>query len=158
MSEDIVQATSSLSIAPESSMNSSDAVRDQTATNKADDQIITPWEVQGAKVDGKLVAIDYDRLIEKFGTRKIDAALIERLEKLTGVKAHPFLRRGLFFSHRYDHLMLFVLFNLWLFVNRELNIILDRYEKGKTFYLYTGRGPSSGSMHTGHMIPFLFCK
>ena len=41
---------------------------------------------------------------------------------------------------------------------REFDRILDLYEKGKPFYLYTGRGPSSGSMHVGHMVPFLFCK
>jgi tryptophanyl-tRNA synthetase len=35
---------------------------------------------------------------------------------------------------------------------------LDRFEKKKPFYLYTGRGPSSGSMHLGHMVPFMFCK
>lgn len=39
---------------------------------------------------------------------------------------------------------------------RDLNLILDRYEQGKPFYLYTGRGPSSGSMHMGHRIPFMF--
>ncbi|KAJ3194925.1 hypothetical protein HK101_001535 [Irineochytrium annulatum] len=103
-------------------------------------QTVTPWDVQGAEVDGKLVAIDYDRLINDWGTRRIDKPLIERFEKLTGQRAHPFLRRGLFFSHR------------------DLGSILDRFEKGKPFYLYTGRGPSSGSMHTGHMVPFLFCK
>lgn len=32
------------------------------------------------------------------------------------------------------------------------------YEQGKPFYLYTGRGPSSESMHLGHLIPFMFCK
>ncbi|KAL3070331.1 hypothetical protein niasHS_016158 [Heterodera schachtii] len=26
------------------------------------------------------------------------------------------------------------------------------------FYLYTGRGPSSGSLHLGHLIPFFFAK
>lgn len=26
------------------------------------------------------------------------------------------------------------------------------------FYLYTGRGPSSESLHLGHMLPFIFCK
>ncbi len=31
-------------------------------------------------------------------------------------------------------------------------------EKGKPFYLYTGRGPSSGAMHIGHLLPFLFTK
>jgi tryptophanyl-tRNA synthetase len=104
------------------------------------EQVVTPWDVQGAEVDGKLVAIDYNKLIDSFGTRPIDEALLKRLEALTGVKPHPFLRRGLFFSHR------------------ELNLILDKYEKGKPFYLYTGRGPSSGSMHVGHMVPFIFCK
>jgi len=35
---------------------------------------------------------------------------------------------------------------------------LDAYEKGKPFYLYTGRGPSSESMHLGHLIPMIFTK
>lgn len=65
------------------------------------EQVITPWDVQGAQVDGKLVAIDYNKLIEQFGTRRIDEALFERLERLTGRKPHVFLRRGLFFSHRW---------------------------------------------------------
>lgn len=50
------------------------------------------------------------------------------------------MRRGIVFSHR------------------DLNLILDRYEKGQPFYLYTGRGPSSDSMHVGHTIPFEFTK
>ena len=37
-------------------------------------------------------------------------------------------------------------------------MILDAYEKGEKFYLYTGRGPSSGSLHLGHLIPFFFTK
>lgn len=39
-----------------------------------------------------------------------------------------------------------------------MHTILDMYEQGKPFYLYTGRGPSSESMHLGHLIPFMFCK
>lgn len=39
-----------------------------------------------------------------------------------------------------------------------MHTILDLYEQGKPFYLYTGRGPSSDSMHLGHLIPFMFCK
>ncbi|VDN17823.1 unnamed protein product [Gongylonema pulchrum] len=50
------------------------------------------------------------------------------------------LRRGLFFAHR------------------DLSLILDRVEQKKPFFLYTGRGPSSGSLHLGHLIPFLFAK
>lgn len=41
---------------------------------------------------------------------------------------------------------------------RDLGSILDRYEKNKPFFLYTGRGPSSDSMHIGHVIPFTFTK
>jgi len=44
------------------------------------------------------------------------------------------------------------------FSHRDMNLILDRYEQGKPFYLYTGRGPSSDSMHLGHMVPFVFTK
>lgn len=66
-----------------------------------DEQVVTPWDVQGSvSADGKQMAIDYDKLIEKFGTRPIDVEILARFEKLTGVKPHPFLRRGLFFSHR----------------------------------------------------------
>ena len=63
--------------------------------------LVDPWNVQGAVVDGKQLAIDYDRLIEAFGTRAIDEATLQRMETLTGRKPHVFLRRGLFFSHRY---------------------------------------------------------
>lgn len=50
--------------------------------------------------DGKQQAIDYDKLIAQFGTRRVDEALLERFEKVTGHKPHVFLRRGMFFSHR----------------------------------------------------------
>ena len=76
---------------------------EESAKPAANEQIVTPWDVKGAEVDGKLQSIDYNALIENFGTKRIDEALIERLEKLTGRKAHHFLRRGLFFSHRYNN-------------------------------------------------------
>lgn len=76
----------------------------------------------------------------RFGSSKIDEELLQRFEKVTGQKPHHFLRRGIFFSHR------------------DMHTILNLYEQGKPFYLYTGRGPSSESMHIGHLIPFLFCK
>lgn len=41
---------------------------------------------------------------------------------------------------------------------RDLSLILDRFEQKKPFFLYTGRGPSSGSLHLGHLIPFMFTK
>ncbi|GAA5897318.1 hypothetical protein JCM5296_000997 [Sporobolomyces johnsonii] len=112
-----------------------------TATEgKGTEQVVTPWDVQGAVVEGVQMAIDYNHLINQFGTKRIDDALLERFERLTGRKPHLLLRRGTFFSHR------------------ELNLILDRYEQKKPFYLYTGRGPSSDSMHLGHMIPFIFTQ
>ena len=44
------------------------------------------------------------------------------------------------------------------FSHRDLDIVLDNYEKGKPMYLYTGRGPSSEALHLGHLIPFMFTK
>ncbi|KAL2926730.1 Tryptophan--tRNA ligase cytoplasmic [Bienertia sinuspersici] len=101
-----------------------------------DGQVVTPWEVS-AKEGGK---IDYDKLIDKFGCQRIDSSLIDRFERLTGRPAHVFLRRGVFFAHR------------------DLSEILDAYEKGEKFYLYTGRGPSSEALHLGHLVPFMFTK
>jgi tryptophanyl-tRNA synthetase len=95
---------------------------------------ITPWEVTST------TGIDYLKLIQQFGCLPIDGALVRRFEKITKMKAHPWLRRGIFFSHK------------------DLNIILDAYEKGEEIYLYTGRGPSSESLHLGHMVPFMFTK
>jgi tryptophanyl-tRNA synthetase len=65
------------------------------------DQVVTPWDVQGSiSADGNQQAIDYDKLLVQFGTRKIDDALLARFEKLTGRLPHILLRRGMFFSHR----------------------------------------------------------
>ena len=50
--------------------------------------------------------------------------------------------------------MSFVDFDL----NRDFNEVLDAYERGDKFYLYTGRGPSSEALHLGHLIPFMFTK
>ncbi|XP_017762946.1 PREDICTED: tryptophan--tRNA ligase, cytoplasmic-like [Eufriesea mexicana] len=101
-----------------------------------EEDIVTPWNVATRNETG----IDYDKLIKRFGSSKIDEELLARFEKITGQEPHHFLRRGIFFSHR------------------DMNIILNLYEQGKPFYLYTGRGPSSDSMHLGHLIPFMFCK
>ncbi|KAK7197664.1 tryptophanyl-tRNA synthetase [Novymonas esmeraldas] len=98
----------------------------------APEAIVTPWTVEGD--------VNYEKLIKDFGCQSIDERLLERVERLTGKKPHHFLRRGIFFSHR------------------DLGLILDAYEKGQPFYLYTGRGPSSESMHVGHLIPFMFTK
>jgi len=108
---------------------------------KTKEQIITPFDVSGGVDEtGKAVAIDYDKLIETFGSKRIDKALLERFEKVTGHKPHRLMRRGMVFSHR------------------DLDMILDKYEKEIPFFLYTGRGPSSDSMHVGHTIPFEFTK
>ncbi|XP_041351527.1 tryptophan--tRNA ligase, cytoplasmic-like isoform X1 [Gigantopelta aegis] len=100
------------------------------------DDLVTPWDVQGSSAKG----VDYDKLIKRFGSQKVDDVIVKRIEQVTGKPAHHFLRRGIFFSHR------------------DMHLILNMYEKKQPFYLYTGRGPSSDSMHMGHLIPFLFTK
>jgi len=44
------------------------------------------------------------------------------------------------------------------FSHRDLDIILSEYASNRPFFLYTGRGPSSPSMHLGHLLPFLITK
>lgn len=109
--------------------------------DKQAEQIVTPWEVEGAvDENGLSQGIDYNKLIESFGTRKITDEMLLRFKEVTGEEPHPFLKRGVFFSER------------------DLARILDLYEHGEPFFLYTGRGPSSDSLHLGHMIPFIFTK
>jgi len=95
-----------------------------------EDFVVTPWHVEGD--------IDYDKLIKRFGTERISNEILDRIKKNTG-EDHFMLRRGVFFSHR------------------EMNRILEDYEKGKKFFLYTGRGPS-GHTHIGHLVPWVFAK
>ena len=102
------------------------------AAGDEDDFVVNVFEVSGI--------IDYDKLIDRFGSTRIDDALIARFEKTTGHRAHHWLRRGLFFSHR------------------DLDVLLTKYEAGVPFYLYTGRGPSSEALHLGHLIPFTFTR
>ncbi|XP_024519360.1 tryptophan--tRNA ligase, cytoplasmic [Selaginella moellendorffii] len=99
------------------------------------EQVVTPYSVS-ARNGG----VDYARIVSDFGCKLIDPQLIQRLEKLTNKPAHPFLRRGIFFAHR------------------DLESILDAYEQGHKFFLYTGRGPSSESLHLGHLVQFMFTK
>lgn len=98
-----------------------------------DDDVVTPWTVASKSQTG----VDYDKLIVKFGSEKITDKLLARIETVTGVKPHHFLRRGIFFSHR------------------DLEFILKTHEDKKPIYLYTGRGPSSTAMHVGHLLPFI---
>jgi len=71
------------------------AEQPQGAEAQADSgQVVTPWEVAADE------GIDYDKLIREFGSQKINDDLITRIEKVTGKKAHHWLRKGIFFSHR----------------------------------------------------------
>jgi tryptophanyl-tRNA synthetase (EC 6.1.1.2) len=89
---------------------------------------VTPWEVEGK--------VDYDKLVKDFGMKLIDNEIINTIKKYT-YDLNVMLRRRFFYAHR------------------DLELVLSDYEKGKGFFLYTGRGPS-GPMHIGHLIPFLF--
>lgn len=103
-------------------------------TNNATPKV-DPW----ADIQGK---IDYDKLVKDFGTERLDAALLERLTRdaqKKGMELHHLIRRGIFFSHR------------------DLKWILDEYDKGHKFFLYTGRG-SSGEVHLGHTVPWIVTK
>ena len=109
---------------------------------------ITPWQVEGK--------VDYDAVLDQFGVEPLTKDIINRWESLMkrsgkNIKLHPWVTRGIFFSHRH------------------FNDILDAYEsylneKEKDpnaqcpIFVYTGRGPSSDAMHLGHLVPFMFAK
>ena len=98
--------------------------------SKKENFSVTPWEVKGD--------VDYEKIIKEFGVSKIDSKLLERIKKHAG-ELHFMLRRGVFFAHR------------------DMNWLLEQYEKGNKFFLYTGRGPS-GKVHLGHLFPWVFTK
>jgi tryptophanyl-tRNA synthetase len=112
--------------------NTSDVIvnRNDSNSNNFKESKITPWEVEGE--------INYDKLIEKFGTKPITSDILQKVQKLVG-EVHPLLKLNYFFSHR------------------DFDWILNKYERNENFYLYTGRGPS-GMVHMGHLLPWLFTK
>ncbi len=108
-------------------------VADVLLSEKSDvnqDFLVTPWVVKGN--------VDYDKLVNEFGTSRITDEILQRFKKITG-EIHPYLRRKIFYSHR------------------DLDWILDRYQAGEKFFLYTGRGPSE-HVHLGHLVPWIFTK
>lgn len=102
----------------------------ETENNVHKEFKVTPWEVEGE--------IDYNKLIENFGTQTITPEILMKVKDLTG-EIHPMLKLQYFFSHR------------------DFDWILSKYENGDKFYLYTGRGPS-GMIHMGHLLPWIFTK
>nr|GFA21667.1 tryptophan--tRNA ligase, cytoplasmic [Tanacetum cinerariifolium] len=76
-------------------------------------QVVNPWEVSSKG------NIDYDKLIDHFGCQRLDQSFLYRVFKLTNREPRIFLRRRVFFAHR------------------DFNEILDAYERGEKFYLYT---------------------
>ena len=86
--------------------------------NKDDDNNeefhVDPWTIEGK--------VDYDKLIKQFGCQKVTPKMLVKYQQLTGVRPHAMIRRGLYYAHR------------------DFDKILNLYEQGKKFYLYTGRG------------------
>src|ERR671937_223743 len=91
---------------------------------------VTPWEVEGQ--------VDYNKLIERFGTKPITQEILDKVKEIIG-EVHPMLKLQYFFSHR------------------DFDWILNQYKNSQDFYLYTGRGPS-GMVHMGHLMPWIFTK
>ncbi len=91
---------------------------------------VTPWNVNGV--------IDYNLFAKESGLSLIDDKLKERLRKHVG-KLHYLIERNIFYAHR------------------QLDWLLDEYEKGNKFYVYTGISPS-GTMTLGHLLPFTLAQ
>jgi len=56
---------------------------DDNNNNEGEDvMVVNPWVVKGK--------VDYNKLIDHFGSSKIDEAVLQRFEKLTGKPPHHF--------------------------------------------------------------------
>ncbi len=93
------------------------------------------FHIDPYKVEGR---VDYDQFAKNSGIQLIGDELEARIKKYGGDLSFLF-RRKIFYAHR------------------DLNWIMDEYEKGNRFYVYTGRGPSEG-MHIGHLLPFAMAR
>ena len=97
-----------------------------------EEMIVNPYEVEGE--------VNYEKLVKEFGLEKINEEILRKIKKCIGKEElHFMLRRGIFFA------------------GRDLNWVLNEYEKGNSFFLYTGCGPS-GSIHLGHLLVWYFTK
>ncbi len=94
------------------------------------DYRVDPYTVEGS--------VNYEDLVKKFGIAQIDAKLKDRIKKDAG-DLHFMIRRGIFFAQR------------------DMNWLLDEYEKGNKFYVYTGIAPSGG-MTIAHLLPFVMAQ
>ena len=106
-----------------------------TEKNNSNNNVkVTPWDVEGD--------VNYDKLIQQFGVKYITDEQREYLRVLAekkGMEEHIFLKRNLFFSQM------------------DLDKVIESHKKGENIFLYTGRAPG-GSMHIGHLVPFMFTK
>ncbi len=91
---------------------------------------VTPYEVKGE--------VNYDELAKRFGISLIDKKLLQRIEKLAG-GSQFMLTRGIYFAQR------------------DMNWLLDEYEKGHKFYVYTGIAPSN-NMTIAHLMHFVMAR
>ncbi len=99
---------------------------DMSSTNgENNEMVVTPWEVKGK--------VDYERLIKEFGTQPLTPELLAKVEKHTD-KLHLQIERRIFFSHR------------------DLDTVLNLYEQGTKFVLYTAgtQRPSHGTLSHGY--------
>ncbi len=92
--------------------------------------------ISAFKVSGPMhTCSENEHIVAQFGAQLITSFQLERLTKITGKPLHHLLKRKKIFAHR------------------DLDVLLDLVEQKKPFYLFTGRGASTESLHLGHLIP-----
>mmetsp|Transcript_64389 Transcript_64389/g.119713 ORF Transcript_64389/g.119713 Transcript_64389/m.119713 type:complete len:650 (+) Transcript_64389:177-2126(+) len=105
-----------------------------------EEMLVTPFTAKGL--------LDYDKLMKDYKLQACSADLLKRLEQVAAKRGssappaslHRLLRRNAALAHR------------------DLDKLLTAVEQGKSFYVYTGIGPSSPDLHLGHLLPFTLAK
>ena len=70
------------------------------------------------------------------GARPVTSTILNKLSQMTKQPPHQFLTSGAVSEHK------------------NFDNLLSQVDQGHSFYILTGRGPSSSSLHLGHVIPF----
>lgn len=70
------------------------------------------------------------------GAKKVTPAILTKICQMTKQPPHQFLTSGAVREHK------------------DFDKFLSQVDQGHRFYILTGRGPSSSSLHLGHVIPF----
>ena len=116
---------------------------------------ITPWSVSSSD---NSASFDYSRVVEQFKSQQILPENRQTLLDSISSAASAQQQHQNLNQHQHDYFLQRCIKRGIAFSHRDFDLFLNDFQKGRSSFLYTGRGPSAASMHIGHLLPFLLCS